>query len=157
MSEGLFDLKCDLGFSLMELVTVCAIAGLLLSLGVPQFLRVVDRIALDTEIKGIQSTVLRAQALTFADQHDRRIELDGGSGAISYSMENDALPGTSVAVRGIEMMPRPKTTFRVRNDQISILFKPSGWITGGTLSLGNRVGDESRLVIQAVKGRVVVK
>jgi len=157
MSDRLCDLKREPGFSLVEMVTVCAIAGLLLSLGVPQFLRAIDRIALDTEIKGIQSTVLRAQALTFADQQDRRLELDGTSGALSYSMKDDVLPGTTIAVRGIEMMPRPETTFRVRDDRISILFKPSGWITGGTLALRNRVGDETRLVIQAVKGRVVVK
>jgi len=163
----------DNGFTLLEMLLVCAILSLLVSISLPRFSDTADALAGREASRSLASAIRYAEERSALEGKQVKLVLDGEEKSFTVVVpqrteeqqrqQQEAPRAESLWSAPVELPPRVKFA-RVHGDEISdsdqkweLTFHPDGQISGCTIELETSKGRRYEVSIDGRTGRVTTR
>jgi len=133
------------GFTLIELMVVLFIMAIVSAISAPSVGRGMEGLRVRSEVQGIVAFLRHGRQQAITKVHSYTVTFNSVAHAFSLTEEDSDTVQSSRPV---------SSSIRIVADQLSIVFSPQGFSTGGSLLLEGAGGRSYRITVHPLTGRV---
>ncbi|MBN2516131.1 MAG: type II secretion system protein [Deltaproteobacteria bacterium] len=149
-------IQCRKGFSLIEMLIVCAIIAVLSLITVPAFLRYTANANLKSAVREVSSDILRQKEQAISRNLEQKIVFNTGSE--SYTLQEEIAGGGGWTNQQTKLLKSFGSNIDITGTTFganTITFQTRGTASMGTLTLTNNRGSTATITIN-ITGRTYV-
>lgn len=141
-------IQCQKGFSLIELIMICAIIAVLSLIAVPSFLRYTANTNLKSAVREVASDILNQKEKAISENRKQRILFDNNNEL--YTLQENT-SGTTYTTTETKYLKPFGSNIDI-TDNYTITFQTRGTANNGTIKLTNNRGSTATITVN-ITGR----